>query len=309
MPELDVESLVDQVSMLGLVSRDRMREAAADAEDSSPDAVLRMLLPRVGSRAGRSNGSARGTRRASSTARPRRCSTWRRGRSPGSTAASTRQRPGPGDQGAQAAVRAAPRGRLPLPQGGRGRHAAPPSQHRPDHRRRPAGQPPLHDHGVRRGDEPPRLPQVAHADEGAPGAPLDDRAGRGAKVFQRAGRHPPRHQGDQHPDLQFGGRQAGQLRPGHHRGGREQARRQEPAHRRLLGAGADLQEPQGRHPLGHLLPRLRVLPDGDGPAPHGGIREQGHAQEDAGPILRRDQADRRPSPMPPTRSCRRSSTR
>ncbi len=44
MPELDVESLVDQVSMLGLVSRDRMREAAADAEDSSPDAVLRMLL-------------------------------------------------------------------------------------------------------------------------------------------------------------------------------------------------------------------------------------------------------------------------
>ena len=119
--------------------------------------------------------------------------------------------------------------------------------------------------------------------------------GRGPEVFARAGRHPPRHQGDQHPDLQLGGRQAGRLRPGHDRGGREQAGRQEPAHRRLLGPGADLQEPQGRSPLGHLLPRLRVLPDGDRPVADGGIREQGHAQEDAGAVLRRDQADRRAS--------------
>ena len=44
MPELDAESLVDQVSLLGLVSRDQIREATADAEDGSPDAVLRMLL-------------------------------------------------------------------------------------------------------------------------------------------------------------------------------------------------------------------------------------------------------------------------
>src|SRR4051794_2778731 len=44
MPELDAESLVDQITMLGLVSREQLREAMADAEDGSPDAVLRMLL-------------------------------------------------------------------------------------------------------------------------------------------------------------------------------------------------------------------------------------------------------------------------
>jgi eukaryotic-like serine/threonine-protein kinase len=44
MPDLDAESLVDQVTMLGLVSREQLREASADAEDGSPDAVLRMLL-------------------------------------------------------------------------------------------------------------------------------------------------------------------------------------------------------------------------------------------------------------------------
>jgi tRNA A-37 threonylcarbamoyl transferase component Bud32 len=44
MPDLDAESLVDQVTMLGLVSRDQLREAMADAEDGSPDSVLRMLL-------------------------------------------------------------------------------------------------------------------------------------------------------------------------------------------------------------------------------------------------------------------------
>ena len=44
MPELDAESLVDQVTMLGLVSREQLREAMADAEDGSPDRVLRMLL-------------------------------------------------------------------------------------------------------------------------------------------------------------------------------------------------------------------------------------------------------------------------
>ena len=44
MPDLDAESLVDQVTMLGLVSRDQLREAMADAADGSPEAVLRMLL-------------------------------------------------------------------------------------------------------------------------------------------------------------------------------------------------------------------------------------------------------------------------
>ena len=44
MPDLDAEMIVDQVVMLGLVSREQLREAKADAEDGSPDTTLRMLL-------------------------------------------------------------------------------------------------------------------------------------------------------------------------------------------------------------------------------------------------------------------------
>jgi eukaryotic-like serine/threonine-protein kinase len=44
MPDLDAEMLVDQVMMLGLVSREQLREATAEADDASPDTVLRMLL-------------------------------------------------------------------------------------------------------------------------------------------------------------------------------------------------------------------------------------------------------------------------
>jgi tRNA A-37 threonylcarbamoyl transferase component Bud32 len=44
MPDLDAEMLVDQVVMIGLVSREQLREARADVEDGSPDATLRMLV-------------------------------------------------------------------------------------------------------------------------------------------------------------------------------------------------------------------------------------------------------------------------
>ena len=44
MTDVDAEKLVDQVMMLGLVSREQLREAKADAEDGSPDTTLRMLL-------------------------------------------------------------------------------------------------------------------------------------------------------------------------------------------------------------------------------------------------------------------------
>ena len=44
MPELDAETLVDQVTMLGLITRDQLREATADAGDVAPDATLRALL-------------------------------------------------------------------------------------------------------------------------------------------------------------------------------------------------------------------------------------------------------------------------
>jgi eukaryotic-like serine/threonine-protein kinase len=44
MPELDADSIVDQVTMIGLITREQLREASADAEDGSPEATLRMLL-------------------------------------------------------------------------------------------------------------------------------------------------------------------------------------------------------------------------------------------------------------------------
>src|SRR5690242_5856658 len=44
MLDLDAESLVDQATMLGLVSRQQLHEATADAEDGSPNTTLRMLL-------------------------------------------------------------------------------------------------------------------------------------------------------------------------------------------------------------------------------------------------------------------------
>ncbi len=44
MADIDAEMLVDQVMMLGLISREQLHVARTDAEDGSPDAVLRMLL-------------------------------------------------------------------------------------------------------------------------------------------------------------------------------------------------------------------------------------------------------------------------
>src|SRR5262245_43198241 len=44
MPELDAESMVDQFTMLGVISREQLRAAMVEADDASPDAVLRMLL-------------------------------------------------------------------------------------------------------------------------------------------------------------------------------------------------------------------------------------------------------------------------
>src|SRR5271167_3733781 len=42
--DIDAQMMVDQVTMLGLVSREQLNEATTGAEDASPDAVLRMLL-------------------------------------------------------------------------------------------------------------------------------------------------------------------------------------------------------------------------------------------------------------------------
>ena len=35
MPEVDIESLVDQLTLIGLISREQYREGRADAEDGS----------------------------------------------------------------------------------------------------------------------------------------------------------------------------------------------------------------------------------------------------------------------------------
>ena len=59
MPELDAEMMVDQVTMLGLISREQLREATADAEDGSPDKVLRMLLRKGADELADSTGSRR----------------------------------------------------------------------------------------------------------------------------------------------------------------------------------------------------------------------------------------------------------
>ncbi|AMV37930.1 serine/threonine protein kinase [Planctomyces sp. SH-PL62] len=44
MPELDAETLVGQLPLIGLLSRDQFFEAKAEAEDGSPEAVLRACL-------------------------------------------------------------------------------------------------------------------------------------------------------------------------------------------------------------------------------------------------------------------------
>jgi serine/threonine protein kinase/CheY-like chemotaxis protein len=44
MPDVDAEMMLDQVRMLGLVSPEQLRQAQAEADDGSPDTVMRMLL-------------------------------------------------------------------------------------------------------------------------------------------------------------------------------------------------------------------------------------------------------------------------
>jgi CheY-like chemotaxis protein len=44
MPELDIESLVDQLTLIGLISREQYRQARAEAEDGSGEALIRVLM-------------------------------------------------------------------------------------------------------------------------------------------------------------------------------------------------------------------------------------------------------------------------
>ena len=44
MPEIDIESLVDQLTLIGLITREQYREARAEAEDGSGEALIRVLM-------------------------------------------------------------------------------------------------------------------------------------------------------------------------------------------------------------------------------------------------------------------------
>ena len=44
MPEIDIEMLVDQLTLIGLVSREQYREARAEADEWSGDALVRVLM-------------------------------------------------------------------------------------------------------------------------------------------------------------------------------------------------------------------------------------------------------------------------
>ena len=44
MPEVDIESLVDQMTLVGLISREQYREGRADAENGSAEALIRTFM-------------------------------------------------------------------------------------------------------------------------------------------------------------------------------------------------------------------------------------------------------------------------
>ena len=163
MPEIDAEMLVDQVTMLGLVSREQLHEATPDAEDGSPDsgaadAAAQGLAHELADRPAQEGRPQRVLLRRLQGALPPGGGDVRAGLS----RRAYHDQGGPGDQGAAPAVRHDSRRGRPVPQGGRGRHEAAPSQHRPGHRCRPARKSALHDHGIRRGNEPPRFHEAPH---------------------------------------------------------------------------------------------------------------------------------------------------
>ena len=126
-------------------------------------------------------------RPASSSAATRSSSTWPRGPSPASTgAARSESRRAGGHQGPPPAVHPGRRVGRALQPRGRGRHEAGPPEHRPDPRLRRPGQPPLHDHGVRRGLQPPRLPPLPPPARAEGGDAADARPGPGAAALARA---------------------------------------------------------------------------------------------------------------------------
>ncbi len=152
------------------------------------------------------------------------------------------QRAAARDQGAPPAIRPDPRGRPPVPQGGRGRHAAPPPNIVRIIDVGAARQSTLHDHGVCRGDEPPRLPEAPRAARSHGHAlPLMLGLAQGLKYSLE--------QGVTHRDIKgtnilisnSGVAKLVDFGLATIEGDESKHERQEPANRRLLGPRADLQ--------------------------------------------------------------------
>ena len=187
MPELDAEMMVDQVMMLGLVSREQLREATAEAEDASPDTVLRMLLRKGALTSWQVERLKKGDPSGFFFGDSKVCSISPRERSPECTAASIARprQPWRSRSSASGLPRSA------RPSNGftkRPRRAfVSASQHRPDHRCRAAGSSALHDHGIRRGNEPARLHEAAQPDPDRASGPAHAGNGPWAAVFARAG--------------------------------------------------------------------------------------------------------------------------
>ena len=143
MPEIDIEMLVDQLTLIGLVTREQYREAgprpttARRGHDPRPDAqgwLTSWQLERL--KKGDPSGFFFGDYKVLFHLAEGTFARVYRGEQ-------DRQRRRRWRSRCCAAVRPDPEAVAAVPQGGRGRDEAAPPQHRPDHRPGPAGQPPL----------------------------------------------------------------------------------------------------------------------------------------------------------------------
>ena len=164
MPEVDAHSLVDQLIRIGLVSREQYRQAMAEAEDSSGEVLIRVLM-RKGwitswqlERLKKNDPSSffYGDYRALFHLAEGTFARVYRGRHDltGSPVAIKvlRHRFATMNESVKRFHKEAQAGMRLRP-----------SQHRPVARPGPARQPSFHDHGIRRRNEPSRVPQAAGA--------------------------------------------------------------------------------------------------------------------------------------------------
>ena len=177
MPDLDAESLVDQVTMLGLVSREQLREAIGRrrgrlARCGTADAAPQGAAHELAGRAAQEGGPGgffygdcqgalpprRGDLRAGLPGRAYRAGSRSRSRCSASGSPRSRDAVDRFHKEAEAGIRLRHDNIVRIIDVGR------------------AGQAALHDHGVRRGDEPPRLPEAPRPDRAQQARAADARA-------------------------------------------------------------------------------------------------------------------------------------